>query len=159
MTDAADAYRPLTRQQRAAIGRTERGKVTGRLKRALDAMVWNGMKRRDAATSAGLQEQSLYVALTRPHVRAYYLRQLDVLRTSERARNIHALVGIRDDERNQMARVQAVRTLEQIADDNAGPRSAGSSPGLTIVVVSPMPHSRDSDAKSLIDLAPVRDSA
>jgi len=52
-----------TRQQLAAQGRSAPGKVTGRLKIALDAMVWRGMKRAEAAALAGLKEQSLYVAL------------------------------------------------------------------------------------------------
>ena len=110
--------------------------VTGKVKAAVEAMVWQGLQRRDAAQAAGLAEHSLYQALRRPPVRAYYLSLLDVLRTSERARNIHALVEVRDQQTNQMARVGAVKALEQLEDD-AHQRLgtvAHALPGLVIVV-------------------------
>lgn len=114
-------------------------KVTGKVKVALDFMVWDGLKRQDAAERAGLKDNSLYVALTRPDVKAYYLRQLDVLRTSERARNIHALAEVREGD-NQMARVAAVKALEQISDETpSGSRGSVQLPGLTIQIVNALP--------------------
>jgi hypothetical protein len=110
-------------------------KVTGKNKAAIDLMVWEGLKRADAAKAAGLVEHSLYVALTKPHVKAYYLRQLDVLRTSERARNIHTLAEVRDQTTNQMARVQAVKALEQLDDVEQASGRVNSLPGLQIVIV------------------------
>lgn len=110
-------------------------KVTGKNKAAIDLMVWEGLKRRDAAERAGLKDHALYVALTKPHVKAYYMQQLDVLRTSERARNIHALVEVRDQPTNQMARVNAVKALEQISDEQDRNPAATAAPGLAIVVV------------------------
>jgi hypothetical protein len=110
-------------------------RINGRNKAAIDAMVWEGLKRSDAAAKAGLTDHALYVALTKPHVRSYYMQQLDVLRTSERARNIHTLAEVRDQTSNQMARVQAVKALEQL-DDDANPAAAAKSlPGLQIVIV------------------------
>lgn len=127
---------PITRQAIEARGRSAPLKVTGKLKVALDTMVWEGLKRPDAAAKAGLSDHGVREALRRPHVKAYYLSQLEVLRTSERARNIHALVEVRDDPANKMARVQAVRTLENLSD--AAESHAGSaqlrSPGVVIVV-------------------------
>jgi hypothetical protein len=111
-------------------------RITGKNKAAIDLMVWEGLNRKDAAARAGLKDHALYVALSKPHVKAYYMRQLDVLRTSERARNIHAFVEVRDQTGNQMARVQAAKALEQISDEqsqsNQGVRSA---PGMVVVVV------------------------
>jgi hypothetical protein len=109
-------------------------KVTGKNKAAIDLMVWEGLKRRDAANQAGLKDHALYVALTKPHVKAYYMEQLDVLRTSERARNIHALVEVRDASGNAMARVGAVKALEQISDEAGSHRSSATPPGLTIII-------------------------
>jgi hypothetical protein len=140
----------------AAQDRSAPGKVTGKLKRALDAMIWQGLNRAEAANQAGMAEHSLYVALTRPHVKAYYRQQLDVLRTSERARNIHTLAEVRDQKSNQMARVQAVKALEQLADDESTARTAAYrfAPGVVIVVAQPgavMAHERGNTAKPLIE--------
>lgn len=110
-------------------------RVTGKNKVAIAAMVWEGLNRREAAQRAGLTDHSLYVALSKPHCKAYYMQQLDVLRTSERARNIHTLVDVRDQMSNQMARVQAVKALEQIDDAEAASRGANSLPGLQIVIM------------------------
>jgi hypothetical protein len=110
-------------------------RVTGKNKAAIDAMVWQGLNRRDAAQTAGLTDHALYTALTKPHVKAYYLSQLDVLRTSERARNIHALVEVRDQDENKMARVQAVKALEQISEDAPANGAGGRVPGMQIVIV------------------------
>lgn len=121
-----------------AQNRSERGKITGRLRVALDAMIWQGMTRRQAADHAKMSEHSLYSALVKTHVRQWYLRQLDVLRTSERARNIHTLVEVRDDPANKMARVQAVKALEQLDDEVTARRGSGfsASPGLVINILN-----------------------
>lgn len=108
--------------------------VNGRNRVAIDAMVWEGLNRKQAAEKAGIKDHALYVALSKPHVKAYYLKQLDVLRTSERARNIHTLAEVRDQTSNQMARVQAVKALEQISDEEQGNRTTQTSPGMVIVI-------------------------
>lgn len=110
-------------------------RISGRNKVAIDAMVYQGLNRKKAAALAGLKDHALYVALSKPHVKAYYMRQLDVLRTSERARNIHTLVDVRDQKTNQMARVQAVKALEQIDEVDNSRSIANSLPGLQIVIV------------------------
>lgn len=110
-------------------------KISGKNKVAIDAMVWEGLNRKDAAQKAGLKDHALYVALSKPHVKAYYMRQLDVLRTSERARNIHTLTDVRDQKSNQMARVQAVKALEQIDEGETVSRGSQALPGLQIVIV------------------------
>jgi len=140
-----------TRQQIAAEGRSAPLKVTGKLKVALDAMVWQGMKRAAAAHHAGLKEQSLYVALLRTHVKAYYLSQLEVLRTSERSRNIHRLTEIRDKADNMPA-VQAIKMLEQLADEAHGPgASAQRAPGVTVIVMTRADDTRVPNAVQVID--------
>jgi hypothetical protein len=100
--------------------------------------VWRGLHRRDAAKHARLAEHSLYQALRRPPVRTFYLSQLEVLRTSERARNIHALTSVRDTSENDMARVSAVKTLENISEAEAvrGGFTSSQLPGLTIQIVT-----------------------
>ena len=126
-------------------------RVTGKNKVAINAMVWEGLTRREAAQKAGLTDHSLYVALSKPHCKAYYMRELDVLRTSERARNIHTLVDVRDQMSNQMARVQAVKALEQIDDSEVASRGANSLPGLQIVIVQGIPSQ-----PTMIDVSPTK---
>jgi hypothetical protein len=63
-----------------------------------------------------------------------------VLRSSERARNIHRLVAIRDAA-NNMPAVQAIKTLEQI--EEASVTHSGTmqrAPGLQIVLVQATPQ-------------------
>ena len=126
----------IARVQPQASHKQPQLRINGRNKTAIDAMVWEGLKRSEAAAKAGLTDHALYVALTKPHVRSYYLQQLDVLRTSERARNIHTLAEVRDQDSNQMARVAAVKALEQLDDDETGSKRGNSLPGLQIVVVT-----------------------
>jgi hypothetical protein len=118
-------------------------RVTGKVRVAIEAMVWDGLPRDKAAEKAGISEHGLYKALRKPPVKAAYLAELDVLRTSERARNIHTLTEVRDQTSNQMARVQAVKALEQIDGDEAQTGNRTALPGMQIVIVqagSNAPH-------------------
>jgi hypothetical protein len=100
-----------TRQAAAIDGRSRRGAVTGKLRIALDLMVWSGEKRVDAAAKAGLADASLRSALRKPHVLHHYNAELAALRTSLRAKNVHRLDGIAEDSKNDMARVAAVKAI------------------------------------------------
>lgn len=109
-------------------------RITAKVRTAVEAMVWQGLHRREAAETAGLAEHSLYQALRKPLVRRFYLAELEVLRTSERARNIHALTGVRDQTENKMATVAAVKALEQLDDSPTSTGIRSSAPGVTIVI-------------------------
>jgi hypothetical protein len=108
--------------------------VTGVVRTAIEAMVWNGLPRSKAAEKAGISEHGLYKALRKPPVKAFYLSELEVLRSSERARNIHTLIEVRDQKKNQMARVQAVSKLEQLADEQHAGANKQSLPGLVVQI-------------------------
>lgn len=129
---------PLTPAE-AAVGRSGRLKVTGKLKVAIEAMVFKALPRAQAAEHAGLSEQAVYVALRKPHVLAFYDELLEVLRTSERARNLHALYEVRDQKANQNARVAAIRTLERQFDEDEAPGARQAVPGFVINVVVAAP--------------------
>jgi hypothetical protein len=105
-----------TRQAIAAKDRSGKLTVSGKLKKAIDAMLFEGSCRADAAKAAGMSDHGLREAFKKAHVKAYYNQGLEVLRTSERARNIKRLAEIRDAG-NNMPAVQAVARLEQMADD------------------------------------------
>jgi hypothetical protein len=127
-----------TRQAAAIPGRSARNKVTGKLRVALDLMVWSALRRADAAEKAGLADSSLRFALRKPHVLQHYNAELAALRTSLRAKNVHRLDTIADESKNDMARVASIKALEQItsqADEKQRPGMA-QMPGLQIVIMN-----------------------
>ena len=127
-----------TRQAVAIEGRSRRNAVTGKLKAALDFMVWEGLKRTESAAKAGLADSSLRFALRKPHVLAHYRAECAALRESVRSRNFHRLDQIADASKNDMARVAAVKTMENIADQDDDKRRGPGTvtlPGLQIVIV------------------------
>jgi hypothetical protein len=127
-----------TRQAAAIPGRSARNKVTGKLKTALDLMVWENLRRKEAAEKAGLADASLRFAFRKPHVIAYYHAGLKALRDNLRASNVHRLDTIADDSKNDMARVAALKALEVIADQADEKQRPGAAilPGLQIVIVN-----------------------
>lgn len=137
-----DDNKPITRQAIAAKDRSGKMTVSGKLKVALDDMLFIGSCRADAAKAAGMTDHGLREALKRPHVKAYYSQGLEVLRTSERSRNIFALAKVRDSSDNGMAVVSAAKALEQLAD-TAPPTGTTDRdrPGVSIVIVqAPQPQ-------------------
>jgi hypothetical protein len=131
-----------TRQALAAKDRSLPGKVTGRLRKAIDLMVWQGARRSEAAEAAGLKDHSLRQALKRPHVLSAYLQECEVLRLSGRAKRIHHLDELAAQRTNMNAAVAAIKAAEHIADDNQTPGRAilPQLPGITIVITQPSPR-------------------
>jgi hypothetical protein len=130
-----------TRQAAAIEGRSRRGAVTGKLKLklALEAMIWEGLPRTEAAAKAGMADSSLRFALRKPHVLAHHNAELAALRTSLRARNAHRLNTIAQESPNHMASVAAIKTLEGLAETSEQHLAAApqQTPGLTIVIHQP----------------------
>ncbi|WP_128931945.1 hypothetical protein [Bradyrhizobium zhanjiangense] len=124
-----------TRQAVAAQNRSGKLTVPGKLKTAVDLMLYEGSRRADAAMAAGMTDHGLREAFKKPHVKAYCNAGLQVLRESERARNIRRLAEIRDTGNGTPA-VNAVRALEQMVerDGEAGASGQQRVPGLTIVI-------------------------
>lgn len=111
--------------------------VTGKNRAAIDAMVWQGLKRGDAAKVAGLTDHALYTALTKPHVKAYYLAQCEMLRTSGRARRIHRLEAMQEQNDNKAAVINAILALESMGNDQASVNAAQKqSPGVVIQIIN-----------------------
>jgi hypothetical protein len=152
-----------SRQSQAIDGRSSPLKVTGKLRIAIEQMVWHGARRADAAATAGLKDHSLRAALRKSHVMGHYHAELGVLRESTRARNFHRLDGIAEDSPNTMARVAAIKTMEAVSDPIAsaaqGQQLAGyvisldePSTGLSVRIVSPIPRRQVDD--EMIDVTP-----
>jgi hypothetical protein len=152
-----------TRQLQAIDGRSAPFKVTGKLRIAIEQMVWQGARRAEAAEKAGLKDHSLRAALRKAHVMAHYHAELGVLRESTRAKNFHRLDGIAEDSPNAMAKVAAIKVMEAISEPLASVASLGQAPagyvidigpdpaGLTVRIVSPLPR-RQGDAA--VDITP-----
>ncbi|HWL06443.1 MAG TPA: hypothetical protein VNQ99_16170 [Xanthobacteraceae bacterium] len=117
------------------------GKVTGRLKQAIDLMVWQNLTDNEAAVKVRMTVQAIRYALKRPHVVRYLREQREVMHTRELARNSHTLVDIRDNSKNAMARVAAVRELEQRHDEDAKAPAAARTPGIVIQIIAAEPAS------------------
>src|ERR1019366_1162755 len=124
-----------TRPAIAVRGRSAPGKVTGKLKAAISWMVWGGLSRDEAAAKAGLTPHGLYSALRKNHVKAEYLAECEVLRVSGRARRIHRLEALREQDENKMAAGQAARALYSMGNDAPAIGGRGQRSGLLIVVV------------------------
>src|SRR6516162_10958346 len=141
MTDTAQPFAPPTvptRQALEAVNRSYPGKVTGRLRGALLDMVWKGSRRDDAALANKMSVHGLREALKRPHVKAFYLAELGVLRESERPKTFHRLCDLRDQDENKNAAVAAAKALEQISDEQmTRPNATVTSPGVIIRVLVP----------------------
>ena len=144
---------PATATDRTPIERSRPLQVTGRLRAAIDAMVWRGLTRDQAAEAAGIKPHSLYCAFKKSHVLAHYRGELGALRESTRARNFHRLDAIAETSGNDMAKVSAIRGMEQIDHDERTRPLGNVSCGVTIRIVQPAPGSISS-APDVIDVAP-----
>jgi hypothetical protein len=136
----ADTPSAPSRQALAAQNRSLPGRVTGRLRKAIDAMVWDAASRPEAAQIAGMTDHSLRQALRRPHVMAFYRGECEVLRMSGRARRIHRLGEVVEQKENKMAVVQAAKALEQIVDEQAARGAGVQRAGLVIVIYPASDH-------------------
>jgi hypothetical protein len=110
-------------------------RMTARVRAAVEAMVWQGLKRDEAATAAGMKDNSLYVALRKPDVRAFYLAECEVLRLSGRARRIHRLEAVVEQDDNKMATVNAALALERLGDADAA-RPTAVTAGVVIRIIN-----------------------
>ena len=156
----------LTPQQRAARDRTPKGGVGGRLKAALDDMIWHGTDWDAAAVKANLTVRAMRLALKRPQVLAYVRRERGVLLASMSPKNLQRLGALRDQDDNKAAAVQAARVLENLnseqmpggslARNHAGyviDLSDPPAPGVVIHILPPPTKPPESDR--MIDVTPL----
>jgi hypothetical protein len=117
-----------------ARNKTPPARITPRVRDAIMLMVNEGLRYNEAAAQVGLTTEAMRLALQKPHVLAVYRAQCQVLRDAQRARNIHRLAQIRDADDNMPA-VNAIKALEQLADDPQS-KPTHASPGVTIRIVN-----------------------
>jgi hypothetical protein len=95
-------------------------------------MVWQALTRKEAAEVAGLTEHALYCALRKPHVMAHYLSLCEVLRLSGRARRIHRLEAMVEQDENKAAVVNASIALDRPSESAMQSSASQAVPGITI---------------------------
>ena len=84
-------------------------------------MVFEGLKRREAAERAGLTDEALRVALSKPQALAYLNEQTEVLRTGLRPRALHTM-GELLDSKNDSTKFKAAEYLD---GQNRGTHTVG----------------------------------
>lgn len=120
-------------------------RITGTLKTALDLMVYGNeagapLEYDEAAKAAGMTVRAMRMALDKAHVGLYLRQQRAIRLASLGATNLHHLATLRGASSNQMVRLGAARTIEDLAGNGepvtgARPRQ----PGIVINIVAPTP--------------------
>lgn len=167
----------LTTQQRAAVGKSKRNGVSGRLKAALDDMTWNGTPWEEAARKANLTARSMRLALKRPHVLKYLRAERGVMMAQASSATFHRLDTLMRQDENRGAAVAAARTIEQMTNEALGIAPGSGSgiagggragylidlrdeprAGLVIVVNQPAASAATDKAGLVIDVTPNKSS-
>jgi hypothetical protein len=128
-------------------------RVTGKLRVAIDAIVHQGLEMDEAAALAGMTTRNVRMALDRPWVRAHLRQERARLVDELTAANPHHLRTMRAGSPNQMVRLAAVRTLEDIGNGGGGGR--GTSVNVNVNVQAGYVLDLRED-RSLIDITPIR---
>lgn len=141
---------PQSRQKAAVEGRSDKGKVTGKLKKAIDYLVFTGDKHdfAGAAAHADMTAWSIRSALERPHVKAYFRQQMEVLLTAAEARATHRLIEI-SEINSGMPAVQAIKELRTRPEHQVASSNNHQSPGFVIMIAP-------SYAPQQIDVTPLQ---
>jgi hypothetical protein len=137
---------PFADNSRLARNKVPKLRITKRIREAVDTMVTRGIAYDAAAREHGIATRHMRLALSKPHVSAYYQAQLQVLRGARAARNFHRLCEIADRQDNMPA-VQALRTLEMLGDEQTT-RPTAPSPGISIRIVNVASPPAPMDIKS-----------
>lgn len=110
-----------------------RARVQGKLLKAIDLIVFDGLPLDQAAKKVGLTTYTVRQAMGRTHVIAHIKKRREVFRASVCGANVYRLAQIRDAANNIPA-VQAIGMLERMDLEPAATRATQATPGLVIVV-------------------------
>jgi hypothetical protein len=138
MSDALSA--PAKTSQEPAVTQDTDAHLSALSRRQVgfvQSIVWDGLPFTHVFQKLGIPERTAYRWMREPAVIAAIKGEERVLRSSARAGNILALQRIRDTSDNSLAVVQAVKALEQLADQEQGTAAPGQSRGYVIVINAP----------------------
>lgn len=134
-------------------GRSQPGRVQGKVKAAVLAMAWEGLTFTEAARKANLSAYAMRLALERSHVQAYLRSQRQVFRSSLTDRATHRLVELSEQDTHKAAAVTATISLMNEHDQSVASGSIIRAPGLQIVIVQQSSPSHALPNASVIDAA------
>ena len=150
--------RKLVAQKVGPVDKRRRPRgLTRAVRTAIDAIIGDRCTRDEACKRAEITERALYLALAKPEVAKYWNDAVHVLRNGERAANLFALIDVRDNSGNAIARVSAAKALEQVPEHEAAAARGGQLlPGLQIVIIngSTAPRVVGPTAAATIDVTP-----
>jgi len=136
--DTAQSFLP-TDEFRGKDGRKLR--ITKPVRTAIQLMVLEGLKRAEAAQKAGIREHTLYVAMTKPHVKKYQRALMDELRTSEGHRSYLKLTELRDLATSEHVQMESAKFVAGVS-------------GISPVQKQEVTHSGQVQVGYVIDLSP-----
>lgn len=122
-------------QALAARDRSKALRVTGKLKKALDLVVLDGLDPYDAARSVEMTARAMRKALAKRHVLTYLRTAREVFRQQASAQNICHAVKLRDNAKNEMARLGAMKFIEGVDDAQQSAATRQQTPGFIVQVV------------------------
>lgn len=91
-----------------------------RIRKAITAMVFDGLTRPEAAAAVGISDNWLYQQLKRPEALKHYKIECEVLRTGQRHKNIHKAIAIRDANESGRTSIEAMKFIEKDYDESSG---------------------------------------
>lgn len=105
--------KPRSALTRAEINRqiARKPRISKQLRRAIEAMVWEGLPRDDAAERAGMRPHSLYKALRKTHVKSLYAQEHATFRDGEALRAFNRQVNLAEDSPSHDVRERANRWI------------------------------------------------
>jgi len=86
--------------------------LSQRVKRAIEAIIFDGKERDEAAALVGLKDTSLRTAFAMPKVRAYHSLCLQVLRDGGRAKGLRKIMDLTDTAKSENVQLQAAKYLD-----------------------------------------------
>jgi hypothetical protein len=115
-----------------------RKQIRGKLKAALDAMVWHGQPWDEAARNAKLTTRAMRKALDKVHVQQFIRHEREVFRATMSGRTLVRLAELRDQDENRNAAVKACQVLEQLGESESarGAMNAPRLPGMVVNIIT-----------------------
>lgn len=131
--------------QHERASRPRQVRISPNVRRAIEHMVSDGLSRQAAAEKAGIQDNTLYIALRKPEVLAYRNECMRVIRTSEAARSVKRIGDLAESATSETVKFESNKFL--LATDPTDPiiptqrtetahRFPDGRPGLTIIMQS-----------------------
>ena len=108
--------------------------MTPKRRALIDGMVWRGLKLAEAAIEAGMTERNAHMCAQDPKFRAALNAEMAAFKTSQRPRNVHRLAELRDQNEAKGAAVQAIRVLEDLAQQADAAPPSDVRPGIVVII-------------------------